>query len=328
MLSIPKLLSNTQVSFKDADFSIEAPGVLPIPCRDLPDPTQDRSDEEFYWFMHHLSRLWEVTGILINTFEELETEAMKALVGGKIINPTDFDRMPGFYLVGPVISSSPLEYNDGGANCLSWLDNQPPSSVLFVSFGSGTALPKEQVTELAVGLEASGHRFLWVLRSPSSGFLSVEETEISELLPEGFESRTQDRGLVVPSWAPQIPVLSHPSTGGFISHCGWNSTLESISHGVPIICWPLFAEQKMNRFLLVNEFKVAIEVKMEGDGFVKREEVERAVRELMEGESCTRVRERGTELKEKAVTALEEGGSSYKGMAAVVSEWTTNIRQP
>jgi len=175
-----------------------------------------------------------------------------------------------------------------------------------------------------LGLEASGHRFLWVLRSPSSGFLSIEEIEISQLLPEGFESRIQDRGLVVASWAPQIPVLSHPSTGGFLSHCGWNSTLESISHGVPMICWPLFAEQRMNRLLLVDEFKVGIPAKMESDDFVKRGEVERVVRELMEGEDGMRVRARVKELKEAAVSALKEGGSSYKAMAAAVSEWAMN----
>jgi len=328
-LSLPKLVSEIPISFKDADFPIEVPGTPPIPGRDMPTPLQDRSDEAFYWFHHHSLRLWEVTGILLNTFEDLEPEAIKALVEGKISNPTDIDRMPRLYPVGPLISSSPLEQNgklveDERADCLKWLDNQPPSSVLFVSFGSGTALPMAQVTELALGLEASGHRFLWVLRSPSSSFLSIEETELSQLLPEGFQSRTQDRGLVVASWAPQIPVLAHPSTGGFLSHCGWNSTLESISHGVPMICWPLFAEQRMNRILLANEFKVAIAAKMESNDFVRREEVERAVRELMEGESGMRVRARVGELKEKAVSALEEGGSSYKAMAAAMSEWTTN----
>jgi hydroquinone glucosyltransferase len=91
-----------------------------------------------------------------------------------------------------------------------------------------------------------------------------------------------------------------------------------------MITWPLFAEQRMNRFLLVNELKVAIEAKMESDGFIRREEVERAVKELMEGEGGKRVRARVRELKEKAMTALEEGGSSYTAMAAAVSEWRTN----
>jgi len=329
LLSVPKIVSEIPISFKDAHFPIEVPGNPPIPGRDMPSPLQDRSDEAFYWFLHHSSLLWKVTGFLVNTFEDLEPEAIKALMEGKISKPKDIDRMPRIYPVGPLISSSPLEHNDklvedGRADCLKWLDNQPPSSVLFVSFGSGTGLPRAQVTELALGLEASGHRFLWVLRSPSSSFLSIEETELSQLLPEGFQSRTQDRGLVVASWAPQIPVLAHPSTGGFLSHCGWNSTLESISHGVPMICWPLFAEQRMNRILLANEFKVAIAAKMESNDFVRREEVERAVRELMEEESGMRVRARVKELKEKAVSALEEGGSSYKAMADAMSEWTTN----
>nr|WEF42358.1 UGT1 [Pinus yunnanensis] len=317
MLCLPKLASETQISFKDADFNIEVAGVPPIPAKDLPAPVQDRSDEVFHWFLHHSSRLREATGILLNTFDDLESEQIKALRDGKV-NPTDGRRMPQIYPVGPLISSSPVENE---AECLKWLENQPPSSVLFVSFGSGVVLSREQVTELALGLDASGHRFLWVLRSPSSTFRSIHDSDVSELLPEGFESRTSHRSLVVPSWAPQIPILSQPSTRGFLSHCGWNSTLESISHGVPMIAWPVFAEQKMNKILLVNDFKIAIEAKMDSDGFVRREEVERAVRELMEGEGGVTVRERARELKEKAMAALAEGGSSYKAMAEAVSEW-------
>jgi len=334
MLSIPKLVSEIPISFKDADSPVEVPGLPPISSRDLPTPLQDRSDEAFFLFVHHFSRLREIKGVLLNTFEELETEPIKTLVEGTIFNPTVAHRIPRVYPVGPVISSSPLEsrdklLQDRRVDCLKWLDNQPPSSVLFVSFGSGGALPEAQVTELALGLEASRHRFLWVLRStPTRVFQPSKETELSQILPEGFESRTRDRGLVVPSWAPQIPVLSHPSTGGFLCHCGWNSTLESISHGVPMITWPLFAEQRMNKFLLVNEFKVAIEAKMESDGFIRREEVEREVRELMEGEGGRRVRARVRELKEKARTALEEGGSSFTAMAAAVSEWRTNAESP
>lgn len=186
-LSLPKLVSEIPISFKDVDFPIVLPGIPPIPGSDLPTPFQDRSDEVFYWMLNHCSRLWEVTGILVNTFEELEHEAIKALVEGKISNPTEeIRRMPQIYPVGPLISSSPLQLNDelvenGRADCLKWLDNQPPSSVLFVSFGSGAALPRAQVTELAMGLEASQHRFLWVLRSPSSSFLSIEETQLSQL---------------------------------------------------------------------------------------------------------------------------------------------------
>jgi len=110
------------------------------------------------------------------------------------------------------------------------------------------------------------------------------EADMREVLLEGFETRTQDRGFVVDSWVPQIVVLSHPSTSSFLSHCGWNSTIESILHGVPMIAWLFFAEQRMNAFLLVKEMKVGIEVQKGADGLVKRKEVERAARELMEGE--------------------------------------------
>lgn len=316
-LCLPKLASETQISFKDADFNIDLPGVPPIPAKDLPTPVLDRSDELFSMFVHHSLCLREATGILVNTFEDLESELIKALREGKI-NPTDARQMPRIYPVGPIISSSPVDYE---ADCLKWLDNQPPSSVLFVSFGSGVALSREQITELALGLDASGHRFLWVLRSPSSSFLSIGDSDVSELLPQGFQSRTNDRGMVVPSWAPQIPILSHLSTRGFLSHCGWNSTLESISLGIPMIAWPVFAEQKINKILLVDQFKVAIEAKMDRDGFVRREEVERAVRELMDEGGGMAVRERARELKEKAMSALAEGGSSYKAMADAVSDW-------
>uniref|UniRef100_A0A0C9S6H0 Glycosyltransferase n=1 Tax=Wollemia nobilis TaxID=56998 RepID=A0A0C9S6H0_9CONI len=320
MLHLPKLVSEIEVSFKDADFAVEIPGLPLIPARDMPTPIQDRSDSAFKWFVHHSSRFHEAAGILINTFAELEEDVVNALREGKVLS-SSAAAMPSIYPVGPLISSKSDRPDD--SECLKWLDQQPPSSVLFVSFGSGATLSVEQIAELALGLEASGHRFLWVVRGPHKyiTFSPKQETSVSHLLPEGFESRTKDRGLVVPFWAPQVPVLSHPSTGGFFSHSGWNSTLESISHGVPIISWPFFAEQRLNRFLLVNQYKVAIEAKTETDGFLRREEAERVVRELMEGKEGARVREKMREMKEKAKIALAEGGSSYNALAAAASDF-------
>ncbi|GLJ41939.1 hypothetical protein SUGI_0868290 [Cryptomeria japonica] len=310
MLHCPKLASEHAVCFKDEEeCRIDVPGVPPFYARDLPEPMKDRSNQGFHWFLHHCSRLPEATGILINTFEDLEKEALEALKEGKVLgsSPT-----PSIYSIGPVISEAHETHE-----CLEWLDQQPPSSVVYVSFGSGGFLSKEQTAEVAHGLERSGHRFLWVVRGENKfiTFNPNQVTNVSELLPEGFVSRTKDRGVVVPNWAPQIAILSHPSIGGFLSHSGWNSTLEGISYGVPMICWPLFAEQKLNRFMLVNHDKVGIDVKMERDGFVPRAEVERVVRELMEGEEGIKARENMRVLKEKAKLALMEGGSSYKSMA-------------
>jgi UDP:flavonoid glycosyltransferase YjiC (YdhE family) len=108
--------------------------------------------------------------------------------------------------------------------------------------------------------------------------------DVSSLLPPGFEQRTEDRGLVVTSWAPQIAILAHPSTGAFLSHCGWNSVLESIWYGVPMIAWPLHADQKANAFFLVNDIKMAVGTEQRAGGIVTKEEVEKAAREVMEGE--------------------------------------------
>ncbi|GLJ47385.1 hypothetical protein SUGI_1000190 [Cryptomeria japonica] len=309
MLHLPKLVSEIKISFKDADFEVEIPGLPPIPAKDLINSVQDRSDSAFKWIIQHASHCREATGILINTFAELEEEAMETL---------STPATPPIYPIGPLMftdSDVPDE-----SRYLKWLDEQPPLSVLFVAFGSGGVFSREQITDLAIGLEASGHRFLWVLRGHKSGDSSSLETDISQLLPEGFEIRTSDRGLVLLNWAPQIPVLSHPSTGGFLSHCGWNSTLESVSHGVPMIAWPLYAEQKMNRVILVKQIQVAVGLRIESNGFVRREEVDRAVRELMEGEEGRKAREKMKELKSKAKIALMEGGSTMKATANAAAD--------
>ena len=324
MLYLPTLVQNIEISFKDVDFEIEVPGLKPILGRDLPTPIQDRSNSiDFNWFLQHSSRLHEARGFLINSCEDMEAEQIKALLEGKVL--LSADKIPSIYAVGPFISSSLLasdeEVGEDKEECLKWLDRQPASSVLFVSFGSMGTLSDDQVQELALGLEASGQRFLWVLRRPPSILSTMAESDIRHILPVRFESRTRDRGLVVSSWAPQIPVLSHPSTGGFLSHCGWNSTIESILHGVPMIAWPLFAEQRMNALYLVKEKKVAIEAKKGPDGLVSKEEVGRVARELMEGDGAVEMKKRMRKSMKTTKNAIAEGGSSYNDMATVAAIW-------
>ncbi|GLJ49853.1 hypothetical protein SUGI_1059380 [Cryptomeria japonica] len=173
-------------------------------------------------------------------------------------------------------------------------------------------LSPDQTRELALGLEASGHRFLWLLKG---------DNDVSALLPPGFEMRTRDRGIVWTSWAPQIPILSHPATAGFVSHCGWNSTLESVTNGVPIVPWPVRAEQKTNAFFLVNEIGLGIEPEWGPNWWVGKDEVEKAVKELMEGEKGRKVSMRAAELKESARKALAAGGSSMDILAVVTAQW-------
>ncbi|KAF2302212.1 hypothetical protein GH714_033752 [Hevea brasiliensis] len=138
----------------------------------------------------------------------------------------------------------------------------------------------------------------------------------------GFLDRTKGRGLVVPSWAPQAQVLSHGSTGGFLTHCGWNSTLESVVNGVPLISWPLYAEQKMNAVMLTDDIKVALRPRInDQNGLIESKEIERVVRGLMEGEEGKKVRHRMKDLKDAAARVLSEEGSSAKALSGLVLKW-------
>ncbi|KAL7233680.1 hypothetical protein ACSBR1_017321 [Camellia fascicularis] len=164
----------------------------------------------------------------------------------------------------------------------------------------GRDLPKpfqDRSNKAYKGLIDSFKRFLWVVRNPSDNasaafFNAHNQNDPFSFLPEGFLERTQGRGLVVPSWAPQIEVLSHRATGGFLTHCGWNSTLESTVYGVPLIAWPLFAEQKMNAVMLTEGLKVALRPKSHESGLVGREKIAEVVKSLMEGEDGKEVRRR------------------------------------
>ncbi|VVB06867.1 unnamed protein product [Arabis nemorensis] len=161
----------------------------------------------------------------------------------------------------------------------------------------GGTLTCEQLNELALGLVDSEQRFLWVIRSPSgaansSFFNSHSHTDPLTFLPPDFLERTKDKGFVIPSWAPQAEVLAHPSTGGFLNHCGWNSTLENIS--------------------------VALRARAGDDGVVRREEVARVVKGLMEGEEGKRVRNKMKMMKEGACRVLTDDGSSTKALSQLV----------
>jgi hypothetical protein len=164
------------------------------------------------------------------------------------------------------MSSAAAAVSNGGATqnknndhpCLQWMEKQPPASVVFVSFGSVAALSIPQLHDLAMGLQESGQRFLLVVRRPAAAAASSGETMTEEdkdqlrrrvlepLLPPEFTAHTEGRGFVQQDWAPQLSVLCHPAIGGFLTHCGWNSTLESICRGVPMLAWPIQAEQHMN----------------------------------------------------------------------------------
>ncbi|KAF7825183.1 hydroquinone glucosyltransferase-like [Senna tora] len=300
--------------------SIKIPACVPVRGRGLTESLYDPLVLKQFFERAEKFRL--IDGILLNTFLELEKETISGIyeeIKGNGIKTQ-------LYPVGPITpAGSSTEENGSGSDCLRWLDQQEPKSVLYVSFGSGGTLSQAQMDELAIGLEQSGKKFLWVARPPSddvsAAYLATMKDNPLDFLPEGFLERTKGQGLVVPMWAPQVPILRHGSVGGFLSHCGWNSSLESIVHGVPLLAWPLFAEQKMNAAFLTDVLKVALWP--QSGGTVGREEIAKVVRMLMEGEEGKEARKRMEELRDAASNALEEeGGSSRR----TLSEFAMNLR--
>ncbi|KAL6002177.1 hypothetical protein ACLOJK_037625 [Asimina triloba] len=199
--------------------------------------------------------------------------------------------------------------------CAGWLDLHPPNSVVYVSFGSQSSIGAEQMMELANGLEASGAAFVWAVRPPI-GFDADGELDEARCLPEGFEDRVREKkqGLLIRKWAPQLEILKHPATGAFVSHCGWNSVLESLSCGVPMIGWPLASEQFYNSKLVVEKLGACEEVGRGDEVVVGAEEVARVVKEVLEGERGREMRERAERLRKEMELAVREEGSSMRAL--------------
>ncbi|XP_039115563.1 UDP-glycosyltransferase 88F3-like [Dioscorea cayenensis subsp. rotundata] len=297
---------------------IHIPGLPPIPASHMPD-VLDRN-EGLQAFVDAFSHIPEAKGVIVNSFEILESRTLKTVREGHCLPNRD---TPPVYCVGPLTTGSEAGGEAGERHeCLTWLDKQPRGSVLFLCFGSRGRFPAEQVKEIALGLERSEQRFLWVVRSPpdpDNWFASSNEVDLDTLLPVGFLERTEDRGMVVKAWAPQEEVLNHEATGGFVTHCGWNSVLEGVRAGVGMIAWPLYAEQKMNKVLLVEEMKLAVEMKGYDKEMVAAEEVETRVRWFMESDGGKKLRDRAKEMKDSAAAALSHGGSSHAAMVELLS---------
>ncbi|OIT29409.1 PREDICTED: hydroquinone glucosyltransferase-like [Nicotiana attenuata] len=317
-LYLPKLDATVSCEYRDLPDPIQIPGCIPIHGKDLLDPVQDRKNEAYKWLLHHSKRYRMAEGVVANSFKELEGGAIKAL-------QEEEPGKPPVYPVGPLIQMDSGSKVDG-SGCLTWLDEQPLGSVLYISYGSGGTLSHEQLIEVASGLEMSEQRFLWVIRCPNDSvanatYFNVQDSANPlEFLPKGFLERTKGLGLVVPNWAPQAQILSHGSTGGFLTHCGWNSTLESVVHGVPLIAWPLYAEQKMNAVVLTEDIKVALRPKANENGLVGRLEIAKVVKGLMEGEEGKGVRTRMRDLKDAAARVLSQDGSSTKALAELATK--------
>lgn len=191
-----------------------------------------------------------------------------------------------------------------------WLDKQAPKSVLYVSFGTTTSISNEQIQELALGLEKSEQRFIWVLRDADKGDIFDGEMTRKIELPDGFEERVGENGLVVEDWVPQPEILGHPATGGFMSHCGWNSSMESMTMGVPVAAWPMHSDQPRNAMLITKVLNVGIYVRdwTQREELVSSAVVEEVVRRLMASEEGEEMRKRAAELGGRVRRSVEDGG--------------------
>lgn len=207
---------------------------------------------------------------------------------------------------------------------MKWLASKKPGSVVYMCFGTNASFSASQLREIATGLAASGQNFIWVVRKAKNN--DGEE----EWLPEGYEKRVEEKGLIIRGWAPQVLILDHEAVGGFVTHCGWNSVLEGVSAGLPMVTWPIFAEQFYNEKLITEVLRTGVSVgakkwiRLVGD-YVKSEQIERAVKEIMIGERSEEMRSRAKAVGEMARRAVEEGGSSYSDLGNLIQELKSGL---
>ncbi|KAF9611975.1 hypothetical protein IFM89_037258, partial [Coptis chinensis] len=243
------------------------------------------------------------TGDIYNTCDAIEGKFISAVA--------KFQADKKLWAVGPL---NPLTLDATGSprcKCLEWLDKQLPNSVICVSFGTMTSVSDDQIAEIAIGLEHSKQKFVWVLRDADRG--DIYEGEVRKpQLPDGFEERVKGIGMVLRDWAPQLQILEHSSTGGFMSHCGWNSTMESLSMGVPIAAWPMHSDQPKNALLVTEVLKVGVLVRdwARRAELISSDTIESSIRKLMVSEEGSKMRERASELGVAICQSVSEGGTS------------------
>ncbi|CAH2075694.1 unnamed protein product [Thlaspi arvense] len=274
-----------------------------VRLKDLPTffQTTDPNDEIFNLAMEAAERAVEASAFGLHTFDALEPDVLEALSS----------IFPNMYSIGPLqlllnrTSNGEDKLESLGYNlwkeepeCLQWLNSKEPGSVVYVNFGSVTVMSQQHLVEFAWGLANSKRYFLWIIRPD----LVIGEAAV--LQPE-FAEETKERGLIA-SWCPQEEVLNHTAVGGFLTHSGWNSTIESLSAGVPMICWPFFGDQPTNCKFTCTTWGVGLRIASD----VKRDEVEGLVRELMEGDEGKKMKKKAVQWKELAEKAASPGGSS------------------
>ncbi|KDP45199.1 hypothetical protein JCGZ_15064 [Jatropha curcas] len=291
---------------------LRVPGLPPLQLQDLPSFVSDFGSYPAFFDMlvDQCSNIDKADWVFCNTFYDLEKEVVDWLA-----------KIWPFKTIGPCIPSIYLDkqlendkdygisiFKPNNEACMNWLSKRPKGSVAYVSFGSLVDLKIEQMEELSCGLKGSKSYFLWVVR----------ENEEAKL-PKKFIEENSEKGIVV-NWCPQLEVLSHEAIGCFVTHCGWNSSLEALSLGVPMVAMPQRTDQSTNAKYIRDVWKMGIKVKVDEKGITRGKEIEYCILELLEGEKGKELKRNASKWKELAREAVNEGGTSYKNIDEFVAK--------
>ncbi|GAA0173924.1 transferase [Lithospermum erythrorhizon] len=289
------LRSENCLPLPECQMGETVPNFHPFKFKDMPLLLTNEIPDRLFEFLKKSHDIGSSCAIIWNTMDEIEHHHLSLVQ--KDFQVPIFSIGP-FHKMAPTSKTSLIEEDN---NCIEWLDKQAPNSVLYVSLGSITSMDEKELMETAWGLIGSEQPFLWVIRDKS-----VNGAKFNSQLPDGFDEIIGNRGCIV-KWAPQKKVLQHSAVGGFWSHCGWNSTLESISEGVPMICRPDFSDQRINTRYVTDVWNVGWEM----EGPVDRESVEKIVTKLMVDVEGKDMRKKAVDMKHKFQDSMKEGGSSF-----------------
>ncbi|KAL1291619.1 hypothetical protein HN51_060160 [Arachis hypogaea] len=300
-----------ELPLSESEYSL--PGLVKLLPQELPSFLYEYGSYPGYFDIvtDQFSNIHKADWVLANTFDELEQEVIEWL-----------SKIWPLKTIGPCVPSMYLDkrlqhdkdygisiHNQNIDACIEWLNDKPKGSVVYVSFGSMAGLSEKQTEELAYGLKNSNYYFMWVVRASEQN-----------KLPKGTFLDTLEKGLIV-TWCPQLQVLTHDAVGCFISHCGWNSTLEALSLGVPMIAMPLWTDQTINAKYIKDVWNMGLKVVVdEVEGVVKRETIGNCIKEIMESEKGNGIKENAIKWKNLAKDSVDEGGSSDKNIEEFVAK--------
>ncbi|KAM3261004.1 hypothetical protein ACQJBY_051957 [Aegilops geniculata] len=304
----------------DSDALVALPGLphrIELRRSQMMDPAKKPWQWEFFKGVNAADQ--RSFGEVFNSFHELEPDYVEHF------HKTLARRV---WLVGPVaLASKGMAVRGTDApspdadSCLRWLDGKPAGSVVYVSFGTLTTFAPAELHQLARALDLSGVNFVWVIGAAAG-------KDSAEWMPEGFAELIArgDRGFMLRGWAPQMLILSNPALGGFVTHCGWNSVLEAVSAGVPMVTWPRYADQFNNEKLVVELLKVGVSIGakdyasgIEAHEVIAGEVIAESIQRLMESDA---IQKKAKDLGVKARRAVEKGGSSYDDVGRLMDELT------